>query len=184
MGLVYLEFGCRLTIGLVFLISSAGKVGSPARFADFRSEIAAMRVVPAGLTRAAAASVCIVEIAVVGLLVSGFTAVVGFVVGSALLAVFSAAILRTVRSGVGARCHCFGFRSGRLGIRHLYRNGFLMAVCAAGVLAATAGPDWTPAWVDLLPVTLLALVAVALLVFMDDLVDLRRVDATPGRGRF
>jgi len=183
-GLVHLEFGCRVTIGMIFLISSTGKAGSPTRFAAFLAEIADLRLVPPGWGRIVGASVCVAEVCVVGLLLSPGTTVVGFVAGSALLGVFSAAVVHSVRAGLGARCQCFGFRSGRLGKRHVYRNSLLLTVCAAGTVAAIARVDRAPAWVDLLPTTLLALVVVSLVVFMDDLVDLLRVPPAPDRGRW
>lgn len=133
----YLHVGCASMVGLVFLIGVASKLRDPRGFAASVPGLvpglpgrwaAPLAVLVVALEAAAAAASLLPATRSYGLLLAG-----------ALLAAFGAAIGRVVAGG-GSRvpCRCFGTRSAPLGVRHLVRNGVLLAACATGL--ATPGP--------------------------------------------
>jgi hypothetical protein len=164
----YVEVAARVLIGLVFLVSMLGKVTSAARFRAFQAELRDMRVVAGRFIRPVAVVVCAAEAAVVSLAV--VRAVAGFVVAAGLLLVFAAAIAVVVRRKTGAHCRCFGFQSGRLGMRHVARNAALTGVCVVGIAAALRSPGIAGDAAFLLPATVIGVMSAAAIVFFDDLV--------------
>lgn len=137
----YLTISCRTAVGVVFLLAVTGKVLGVGAFAEFTRSVADMKAVRPRLVEPAARATVLAE-AVTVLLVAiplRLTAVLGFAVAVVLTMVFSRAILRTIRSGNRTSCRCFGRSSSPLGIRHLVRNGMLIALAAVGLAAASAG---------------------------------------------
>jgi hypothetical protein len=63
------------------------------------------------------------------------TVPVGFVLAAGLLACFTAALVRTLRRGSTASCHCFGPSTTPVGVHHVARNLVMIAVAAAGLIA-------------------------------------------------
>ena len=63
-------------------------------------------------------------------------AAAGFAVAAGLLAVFTGAIVLSLRRGNAAPCRCFGASSTPLGPRHVARNAVLVALALLGLVAA------------------------------------------------
>ncbi|MEV4481413.1 MauE/DoxX family redox-associated membrane protein [Micromonospora coxensis] len=179
MDVLVLESVCRLAVGVLFAISAIGKLRSRHAFGAFESEVRGMKVLPARWVRPAALAVCLLEAAVVASMAASATAPAGMAVAGVLLTTFSVAITSARRNGTDARCHCFGFRSGRFGRRHVLRNLALTAMCAAGVVAALTTPDGRLGVAGQASATAVAGVIVVATVFLDDVAFL----LSPGPGR-
>jgi uncharacterized membrane protein YphA (DoxX/SURF4 family) len=163
--MTYVVFTSRCVLGLVFAVSAFGKLRG---FAGFRAGLAAMGVLPAPAVGPVAVLVVALEVAVPLLLIPNATVPSGLALSALLLAGFGAAIAVTLRRGTGAACPCFGPASRPFGRRHLLRNGLLVVLALAGLLAGGGTP----------PVAGAALSAVAglligvLVITFDDLSEL------------
>jgi methylamine utilization protein MauE len=137
----YLAIGCRVAVAVVFLLAVTGKVVGRGAFAEFTRSVRDMKAAPTRLVGLTARATVLFEALTVVLVAipRQIAAVVGFALALVLTAAFSGAILRTIRSGNRTSCRCFGRSSSPLGRRHLVRNGVLLAVAAAGLVAALAG---------------------------------------------
>jgi len=146
----YLLMFCRWALGLTFLLSAAGKARDlPA----FRQAIADMRVLPAGWARPAAVATMAAEGLVVIAMAAGSAVLpAGFALGAVLLAVFSAALVATLRRDAGVSCNCFGASERPVSWYDVARNGALLACCGAGEwsYAATGHPQPPAAGIVLL----------------------------------
>ena len=170
----YLEFGCQVLLGGVFFVSAGSKLYSRTAFADFRAATAGLTGARAARVRQLAVATVAAEIAIVLALIVPALVRWGFVVGIGLLAVFSAAIVRSLRRGHRAPCRCFGASNSPLGAQHVARNAALAAFgvlgIAAGLSGGTSSLDFGPACV----VAFAALIGVALTARLDDLIGLFR----------
>ncbi|MEU8185204.1 MauE/DoxX family redox-associated membrane protein [Micromonospora sp. NPDC049044] len=179
----YVAAFSRSLIFLIFLAAVLGKLRDRRRFGEFVASVAALRLVPASLVGPVAVAVAGAEVAVCALLlalpVPGLTAG-GLGLAAALLTGFSAAIATALSRGVTASCRCFGGDlSAPFGRRHVVRNATLALVGVAGAGAVL----WQPA-TDLpaLAITApFALLAAALTVRLDDVVEVFRPLSVPGR---
>ncbi|MEV7519881.1 MauE/DoxX family redox-associated membrane protein [Streptomyces sp. NPDC091371] len=163
--------GCQVFIGVVFLTSFAGKVRTPARYADFRT--AAGELAPWLPAKAAAPAVVAAEAAAVVLVGLPATAPAGFAVAIALLLAFTAAILVAVRRRRRVLCQCFGTSSVPVGPVHVLRNLILLAGAGAGaVLTAVPRVPVEPA--GLVTAVLCAAVLTWVTLRTDDIAELFR----------
>ncbi|GIF38829.1 MauE/DoxX family redox-associated membrane protein [Actinoplanes xinjiangensis] len=168
--------GARVLIGLVFAVSVFTKLRSRGAFAAFRSSVTDMRLLPESLAGPVAAAVVAAELAIpVLLLVPGATAA-GFVVAVLLLAVFSAGIARVLAAGTAASCRCFGVSAAPFGRHHLYRNGVLAVIAAAGLTAAIRAPGIGTDPGAAAITAGAAAVAALVVIMLDDIVDLFRAE--------
>ncbi|MFB6726529.1 MauE/DoxX family redox-associated membrane protein [Kribbella sp. NPDC056345] len=174
----YLEFGCRVLLGGVFAVSAGSKVYSRTAFTDFTAATARLTGARVARARQLAVATVAAEFAVVVALIVSALVPWGFAAGIGLLAVFSAAIVRSLRRGQRAPCRCFGASNSPLGPQHVARNA---ALAAFGVLGLATGLSDTAAALDLGPaciVAFAALIGVALVARLDDLIGLFRTTAT------
>ncbi|WP_432921769.1 MauE/DoxX family redox-associated membrane protein [Microbispora sp. CA-135349] len=133
----YVLVGCRLLIGLVFVLSAVSKIRSRAAYAKFRE---ATRSLAPGLPyRPVAAFVVALELAVAPALAWPTTTPIGFAAAAALLAAFTVATASAIRRGSRVDCRCFGPSATTAGAGHLVRNGVLLAAATAGAGLAVAG---------------------------------------------
>lgn len=137
----YLAVGCRAAIAVIFLLAAGGKLVGPGAFSQFRQSVIDMRAVPAVLVTTAARATVAAELlaAVLVLIPTRSTGVAGCALGLVLTALFTNAIVASIRSGRRTACRCFGRTSTPLGTRHLIRNGVLLAVTALGLATCTSG---------------------------------------------
>lgn len=167
--MVYAAVVCRVFVGVVFAASAFGKLRGRRAFGEFAAGLGAMEVVPGAWVRPVAAAVVGTEAAVAVLLAAPATTGAGLALAVLLLAVFTGAIALVLRRGTRASCPCFGAATTPFGVRHLARNGVLVAVAVTGL--ATNGPGSAAAGGVLLAV-LTGTVAASLVVRLDDVVDL------------
>jgi hypothetical protein len=168
----YLIVGCRGLLIVTLLVAVLSKLRSRAALAAFRSSIEAMEVLPRRWVGAFVAATIAGELAVPALLVVPATVPAGFLGAAVLIGVFTGSILAALRRGALAPCRCFGASSRPLGLPHVARNTWLLAVAAVGCVGSLAGPPGAldPAGVA---VALAAAGAAAILtVALDDLVSL------------
>jgi Methylamine utilisation protein MauE len=167
----------RCLLGLVFLVSSLSKVRAPVPFVE---SVRDLRLIPIRQVKAVAVLTIAVEAATVVLLVvpSGTANATGFAMAAVALGAFTAAIVVTVRRGTVAGCRCFGGSAAPFGWHHVVRNGLLLAAAAAGAYASAAGsaPPSLPAGLLAVPA---GVVCAALVVRLDDLVDVFSASTTP-----
>lgn len=165
----YLAFGCQVLLGGVFAVSAGTKLYSRTAFADFTAATARLTGARAARARLLAVAVVAAEIAIVVALVVPALVLWGFAACVGLLAVFTAAIVRSLRRGQRAPCRCFGASNSPLGTQHVARNAVLAAFGGLGVAAGDASSlDVGLACV----VAFAALVGVALTARLDDLIGL------------
>lgn len=163
-------FGCWLVAG-VFGVAAVTKLRDFSAFAD---SIVALRLTTARTSRPLAAAVVAAELATTAL--CAVVTEAGLLLGAAMLAVFAWVALAANRSGRVVPCRCFGRDGAPLGPRHAIRNGSLAVVALAGVLALWQHPV-LPDVPGLLLTGLVAGVAVALVISVDDLIHLLRLPA-------
>jgi hypothetical protein len=170
-GVEYLEFGCRVLLGGVFAVSAGTKLFSRTGFADFTAATARLTGARAARARQLAVAVVAAEVVIVLALVVPVLVPWGFTAAVGLLAVFTVAIVRSLRRGQRAPCRCFGASNSPLGTHHVVRNAVLAAFGVLGIAAGgTSSLDVGPACV----VAFAALIGVALTARLDDLVGLFR----------
>ncbi|GGZ43245.1 hypothetical protein GCM10010387_41930 [Streptomyces inusitatus] len=172
--MTYAAFACRILLFGVFAVALVGKARGRAAFQEFAASITALRLLPAGASRAAAVLVTAVEAAVVVLLVPSSTVLAGFALAVLLLLALTAGIVLALRRGRSAPCRCFGASVTPLGPVHVVRN-LLLALAGTGGLAAMAAgaPDgWPPHLGGSLIAAVSAAVVLLLVVRLDDLTAL------------
>lgn len=168
-------FGCYCLVGLVFAVSSASKLRGRMAFVEFvrTTRVLATATVPRyemsrGGARRTAVVVVSGETAVpVSLVVPG-TAEIGLGIAILLLTAFGVGIAAAMRRGLRTSCRCFGSSTAPLGRRHLVRNALLAAAAATGLVLGPGQAD--PAGMAVAAAG--ALVLTALVVRLDDLIDL------------
>ncbi len=170
--IVYIGFGCRVLLAVVFFAAAVSKVRGRRDRTEFRASLAAFGV-KARWRSAVAAAVITCELATAALLPADVTALAGLAAGAAMLIVFTMAIGSALRRGGSASCRCFGASAQPLSRRHLVRNAILLAITAVGVtgtlpIAASGGAGWDPAALTLS--AFVAVVLAALVISYDDLV--------------
>ncbi|MQY12893.1 hypothetical protein SRB5_30320 [Streptomyces sp. RB5] len=176
--MIYLAFSLRLALAGVLL---AGAVAKARAFGEARRmvEVTVRRALPApALARripagAAAGLLIGAEAAVALLLLSGAgQARPGFAAALVLFVCFTALAVFSATTGAELPCACFGRSTARLGPRHVLRNGVLLALAAAGLYLASAGPDGDGMRAGGVAVGIAAaFVVTALTAYYDDLVD-------------
>jgi hypothetical protein len=138
----YLLLGSRCLLAVVFLASFVSKVRGRARYAGYLAATRrltprwALSRVPAG---ALAAVVVAAEAAVPVLLAVPGLVLAGLALSVVLLTGFAVATAAALRRGERAPCHCFGSAQRQLDGGHVVRDGVLLAVAVAGVIAAASG---------------------------------------------
>jgi uncharacterized membrane protein YphA (DoxX/SURF4 family) len=132
----HVSLACRCLIGVIFFVSFSTKV-APGSFRAFVESLRAMNVLPAPVVRVSAIGVVSAELVVAASLVWDASARVGALLAAALLVAFAAAIITALVGNTTATCRCFGAGGGRLGMRHVVRNVFLLAACLVVVFGGT-----------------------------------------------
>lgn len=168
----------RVLLALVFVASATGKLRGAIAFRSFETATRGMGV-PARLVRPAAVAVLAAEVLTIPLLALPPGGLVGFVLAAALLLAFSVGIALAVRRGTRQSCNCFGSSKTPMGVRHLVRNGLLLAVVTVGAAAAVTGatPPQHPAAIAIAAVA--AAVGAALVIRYDDLAALFVPERSP-----
>ncbi|MFC7546089.1 MauE/DoxX family redox-associated membrane protein [Plantactinospora sp. GCM10030261] len=161
----------RILIALVFVASAVSKLRGVAAFQSFETATRGMGV-PARLVRPAAIAVLAGEVLTVPLLALPPGGLAGFAVAAVLLVAFSVGIALAVRRGTRQSCNCFGSSTTPMGVRHLVRNGFLLAVVAAGVAGAVTGAAAPSHPAAIAIVAVAAAVGALLVIRYDDLAAL------------
>jgi Methylamine utilisation protein MauE len=174
----YAALACRGLVGLVFAVSAFTKIRNVTAYREFGRWLADL---PAPLPgpRALAPLLAGTEVAIVALTAVPATAVTGLALAAFTLAFLTAGTAAAVSRDAPVSCHCFGPSRAALAMRHVLRNGLLLAAALTGALAAGAGAV-RPAGIAL---SLAAAVAGAtFVVFLDDLAFLVRRDPAASAG--
>jgi uncharacterized membrane protein YphA (DoxX/SURF4 family) len=144
----YVLLCCRLLIGVVFVVSAAGKLRGRGAYASFRAATGELAprvpLLPPPLVPPA---VVAGELAAAVLLAVPASAGAGFAIAAVLLSAFTVAIAMAVRSRRRVACNCFGASSAPVGPAQLVRNGILLAASLIGMVLTfgTASPELEPA---------------------------------------
>jgi hypothetical protein len=130
----YIDIACRVALGTVFAVAAVSKLRDRAAFAGFAASLGAMKLPPVLRTRTVAVAVVFGEVAVPILVAIPGTVAAGYILAALLLTAFAAGIAPAVVDGSHVPCRCFGSDGAPLSIRHLVRNGLLLALGVAGLL--------------------------------------------------
>lgn len=176
----YLSLGCSVVLVGTLFVAIASKVlsrhGWELYVASIR-EIASQRF---PYPRTVAACVVAVEVTCVALISLPATRSVGLAAAVAIFGAYSFALLAALRRGVVEPCRCFGSSSKYpLSMLEVLRNLVLIGVAALGLLAGLE-PSGRLAVASTVVTVGIALVAVAAVVFLEDLMWIWRDD---GKGR-
>ena len=136
MSLYMLAF-CRVVIGLVFVVSSVGKV---LHISQFRQAISNFHILPGRLSGAAAMLfLCGEFVVVVFVLIGGPLLPFGFALAIFLLLLFCIALVSVLVRRIRTSCNCFGPGAKQVSRSDVWRNiGFML--CALG---GWGGLVWT-----------------------------------------
>ncbi len=174
--MIYLLAFCRVTIGLVFALSSFSKARD---FAQFQQALVRFQLLSRRLSRLAALLFLGGEGAVVLLIVIGGPALLpGFVLAILLLLIFCAALALVLIRRLRISCHCFGSNNRPVTQIDIWRNvGFLL--CAGGgceALIWTHGVQESMVWMVWLLIALSAGVFVMIWIQLGEIVQLFRLE--------
>jgi hypothetical protein len=171
----YAALTCSYTIALVFAVACVSKLYRASAFREYREAVRGYLpltgfAASGFVVTAIAVGAIVAEAAVPVLIAVPRLAEAGLVLAIVLLIVFTGAMSRALRSGLRVACRCFGAASRPPSRSALARNGVLLVVAGAGVVAQWAGVPSVPAGgVALCLMT--AVVVATLLIFFDDLVS-------------
>jgi hypothetical protein len=168
----YLALTCRCLLGVVFLAALTTKVRGATSFGRFADSLVPLAGVRYRWRRPVAVGVVAAEVAVPVLLAVPAWTLAGFGWAVLILAAFTTVIVRSLRRGTRASCHCFGPSARPLGPGHVTRN---VALGLAGLVGAVATPSAAPT--SPTPAAVLAAAALGLalavpVLWLDDVVDL------------
>jgi hypothetical protein len=164
-----------LAIAATFAVSVAGSIRGRQAFRAYRAGVTLLTGRTGPAATALGTAVIGAEGAAAVLCLLPGCGPVGPLLAAALLLAFTAALARVVAQRRTGSCHCFAGSRGDVGIRHLVRNGVLVALAAAGAVGRSAGADAVPPGVLLRQLALdllVAVVLVAVVLAWDDLVSL------------
>lgn len=131
MHYIYLLAFCKITLGLLFLVSFLSKLKN---FSQFVTTVSNFQLLPMSLTQLAAVLVLISELLIVLFLFKW--QVIAFCLASMLLVIFSAAFASVLARNIQTTCNCFGTSQHPISQVDLFRNfGFLLCSCGGGWLA-------------------------------------------------
>jgi hypothetical protein len=138
----YFVYGVRGMLTAVFLIAVVGKAGRAGAFSAFAESLRPLAAGPGPAVRAVALAVVAVEGAICLALILPHTpaTLAGLLGATALLAVFTVVIARSLGRGTTVPCRCFGRSTAPLGRAHVVRNGLLASVAGVGAAAVVTGP--------------------------------------------
>ncbi|WP_086851162.1 MauE/DoxX family redox-associated membrane protein [Amycolatopsis kentuckyensis] len=156
----YLRAAGVALIAVVFAASSLSKLRD---FRGFARSVPALVPMPARWVRPVAVAVVAAELGSAVLV--PVTAVGGFVLATALLLAFTAAIAASLRRGRRAPCRCFGATETPIGPRHLVRNTLLICFAVLGALA----PEHLPSVAGAAVAFAAGVVVAVLVIAMDDI---------------
>lgn len=162
--MTYLSIAARCLLAVVFLAAAGSKLRSRASFAEFATSLR-----PLGLPRGVAGLTVIAEAAIPVLLLTTRTAPVGLLAAATLLTGLAVVPAVALRQGLDLACRCFGPARRPLTVRHVVRNGVLLAVAVGGLSTTTGGA--VPA-AGAVVAAGTGLVGALLMIAFDDLVDL------------
>lgn len=171
--MAYTALIARALVGMVFAVSAAAKLRSPAAYRTFASWLAGLPVPLAG-RRAVPPVLAGTETAVVVAVAVPVSASAGLVLAALTLVALTAGTAIAVRRGARVSCQCFGPSQAPLAVRHVARNTLLLTAAVAGALTSWPGiagrARLAPAGVALS--LLAAVVAATFVIFLDDLAAL------------
>ncbi|MET8847600.1 MauE/DoxX family redox-associated membrane protein [Amycolatopsis sp. NPDC004625] len=158
----YLRAAGAALIAVVFAVSSVSKLRD---FRGFARSVPALVPMPARWVTPVALTVVVAEAGSAVLVVVPATAPAGFLLASALLLAFTAAIAASLRRGRPAPCRCFGVSETPAGPRHLARNSVLLCLAVLGALA----PETLPPLAGAVVACGAGVVVAVLVIAMDDI---------------
>jgi len=172
--MIYMLAFCRVTIGLVFAISSISKARN---VAQFQQAIVDFRLLSRQLSNLAAFLFLCGEFAVVlCTIIGGPLLLPGFFLAILLLLVFCAALASVLSRKMHTSCNCFGSSKKPVTLIDIWRNaGFLL--CAGGgceALLWLRGAQESLQWVVWLLIALGATVFVTIWIQLGEIVQLLR----------
>jgi hypothetical protein len=166
----YVDIACRAVLAFTFGAAVWGKVGGRAQWDAFRSSLAFFLGTRGRAGHVMAVVVVMAETVAAALQVTPYRWG-GYYVAFGLLTAFSGFVVVVLRRRLNLRCNCFGRSGLPLQGGHLVRNGLLLGITAAGLVAAiTGGSSIHPA--GLVMSLGVALCVALLIVRFDDIVRL------------
>jgi hypothetical protein len=125
----------QLAIGLVFLVSSAGKLWDRRGFTD---GLIAYRIIPQSWARLTSVAVIALEVFIALSHLTGYFSKIGFPIGLGLISILGIAVGVNLKRGRSVPCYCFGTSESLISTTTLVR----LALLAAGeaVLLALQKP--------------------------------------------
>jgi methylamine utilization protein MauE len=143
----YMEAAGRVLLGIVFMIAFLGKVRSREAFQAFADSLRNLGWLTERARTYVAVAIPVSEIAVAIMLSLPATALWGLAAGLSLLSALTIGAGAAIAHGRPVECRCFGATARPIGRSGLIRNGFLIVVALAGLVArmtAQHGPvNWT-----------------------------------------
>lgn len=112
----------QLAIGIVFLLSSVGKLQN---FRGFSHAVLAYRVLPAFLTNGSSWLIVALESLVAAAHLTGYFLSIALPVGLGLMASFAFAVSLNLKRGQALPCYCFGGSEAFISITTLFRLGLI-----------------------------------------------------------
>lgn len=176
--MAYFVIFVQIVIGATFARAALSKLAGHQPWSEFVSSVSGLRVVPLAAVPVVAASIAAVELLTPVLIAVPITTSAGLVVAGAVLAGFAVVIGVAVHHGALEPCRCFGASKTPLGFGHAWRNVGLSVLAISAALAAgsTSGP------VEAAGIAITSLLALAVLVVLALLDDLRDLLVAPDRG--
>ncbi len=170
--MTHLAIGCRVLIGVVFIVAVVTKLRRPAALTDFGWSLQQMNLLPSALVRPAATAVVVAELAIVLALAGPAkeAGILGFTLAAGLLTAFTVGIATSLIRGNRNPCRCFGRSETPLGYRHVGRNIALLAVALVGLVTSLSGTPVDPSVAVVVAVA--GAVLGGLIVMLDDILAL------------
>ena len=163
---------CRVVIGLVFLVSSVGKLLD---MAQFKQAINNFRILPSKFSGLAATLFLCAEMAIFLLvLIGGPLLIVGFSLAIFLLLLFCLALMSVLIRKMRTSCNCFGANTKQVSFFDLWRNiGFIAcALVGWGTTVWTKYSQTNPTLIEWVLIGLGAVVFVVIWIQLEEVVQL------------
>lgn len=175
MIVLYIQAFCRIVIGLVFAISSFGKLRD---IPKFQQAILGFRLLPRRLSGPVALLFLSGELTVVVFVTFGGPLLLfGFLLAALLLLMFSGALASVLVRRLQTSCNCFGTNEKNVSSTDIWRNlGFLIcATGGCGVFIWTRNEQLSLGGIEWLLASLGALIFVLIWIQLGEIVQLFRL---------
>lgn len=166
----FLLFTCKWIIGIIFFLSSKGKIE---RFSEFRKTVIHFQILNPSLSKIISYIIIPLEIFIVlSMAINDQTSILGFGVSIFVLIVFTISLVFVLARKINISCNCFGVSNKKISPYDILRNSFLIIISIIGFFLDLYIPYKQASLIIVLLSALFSVVLITTLLNLSDIIKL------------